>query len=123
MPKLLPTSSSRRPLQSDLVGGSHPQQCYRRFKRPQYGKVKDQGNFQTTFFHLGGFMSTAFVICANDSVEGVVVDYEDLAQEVLLKLKQDHYTKVKHGFRDYAEYSNLVYWHIHTVNVYTQEEL
>lgn len=67
----------------------------------------------------------AFVICNNDSVEGIVIDDEELAEDIKLKLKQAHFSRpdTKWHYRGYEDYSYINYWHIHEAEVYTKEDL
>jgi hypothetical protein len=65
-------------------------------------------------------MTIAHVICANDSVEAVVLDDEVKANE-----EKERFAKVafeehqRHGGRARTEkaYRALVYWHLHSVEV------
>ncbi len=61
-------------------------------------------------------MSTAHVICCNDSVEYVVVDDEAAAEIKKDELsKRDYDTRYKWTYPTYEEYKHTLYWHIHSV--------
>ena len=59
----------------------------------------------------------AYVLCANDSIEAVVLSNHDEAENELLKLRNKHWKLHCHSFRDVEEFDNRIYWHIHEVNV------
>jgi hypothetical protein len=65
----------------------------------------------------------AHVICCNDSVEGVVVEGEDIANLAMEKAKRAYFEKRKWAWPEgYESYERQCYWHIHTVPCLSAEE-
>ena len=64
-------------------------------------------------------MRKVFVICCNESVEGVVISNEEEAEDILAELRMNHFDKSRNSL---DEYSGIYYWHIHKVNLYGEEE-
>lgn len=65
-------------------------------------------------------MKTAYIICCNDSIEGVCLD-EELAKKKMEDLKNyDFKTKwnSRTGRRYTEEEYNIFYWHIHEVQLF-----
>ena len=59
----------------------------------------------------------AYVICANDSIRGVVLDNEERALKESEKLADEYFKTHGFNFRDRAEYNRLIFWHLHEVEV------
>lgn len=76
-------------------------------------------------------MSIAYVICCNDSVEHVVLDNVEIANQELVARQKRGYEQQKahwqsqyqslgrHYVNAFDYYKSICYWHIHTVR-YTQ---
>lgn len=65
-------------------------------------------------------MTVAHVICANDSVEAVVLDDEVKANEEKERLAKEAYARFKREqgrTTSEKEYRQIVYWHLHSVEV------
>ena len=63
-------------------------------------------------------MKKVFVICCNDSVEGVVVSNIEEAEDILAELRMSHFDNARYSL---DEYSGIYFWHIHEVNLYGGE--
>ena len=59
----------------------------------------------------------AFVLCANDRVEAVVLDDADRAESELKKLRDKYWESRKHSFDSEEEFDAIVFWRIHNVEV------
>lgn len=70
-------------------------------------------------------MSTAHIICCNDSMELVVLDNEEQAQVKLNELADQHYDKAamlngqRFASRNY--YNSIYYWHIHDIEYFKEQ--
>lgn len=60
---------------------------------------------------------TALVICANDSIEAVVLNDHQRALDKLHELADKHYANVKFGYTSRHNYNQQIYWHTHEVNI------
>lgn len=59
----------------------------------------------------------AYVICANNSIEGAVLDDEERALEESKRLADEYFKTHSFNFRDRAEYDHLIFWHLHETEV------
>lgn len=55
----------------------------------------------------------AFVICVNDSIEGVVLNDEQRALQKMGEIADNHFKTIHHGCSTREEYDNLLFWHLH----------
>lgn len=58
----------------------------------------------------------AYVICCNDSVEFVVLNSEEKANIKKDALKEEHFERNKHTFKNREQYENRCFWHLHDVS-------
>jgi len=58
-------------------------------------------------------MSTAFIICMNDSTEAVVIDDMKKALAEQERLMKEHQTR----YSNCLEYDDVFFWHLHDVPV------
>jgi len=63
-------------------------------------------------------MRKVFVICCNDSVEGVVISNEEEAEDILAELRMQDFDARKVSLN---HYSDVYYWYIKEVNLYGEE--
>jgi len=59
----------------------------------------------------------AFVLCANDGIEAVVLEDEEKANAELLNLKEKHWERFRHSFSSREHFDDMIYWHLHEVPV------
>lgn len=57
-------------------------------------------------------INKVFLICCNDSNEGVVINDEMAATRILKILALEHFEKVKHNYSSYKEYRHVFLWRI-----------
>jgi len=60
-------------------------------------------------------MSTAFIVCMNDSTLAVIIDDVEKAKDELKRLKKEHHKIVT----PCDEYNDVFFWHLHDVPVIT----
>ncbi len=59
----------------------------------------------------------AQIIFLNDCAELVIIENNKLAQKELKKLKKEYYEKHSWVFKNYKDYEQQYYWHIHQVKI------
>lgn len=59
----------------------------------------------------------AYVICANDSIKGVVLNDKEKALKESEKLADEYFKTHGFNFQDRADYDHLIFWHLHEVEV------
>jgi len=60
---------------------------------------------------------TAYVICSNDSIEGVVIGNKHKAHQEMHKLSRKGYMEHKNSIKSRKAYNAIAYWHIHEIDV------
>ncbi|MCK9988277.1 MAG: hypothetical protein AzoDbin1_04749 [Azoarcus sp.] len=55
------------------------------------------------------------VICCNDMIERAVIADEGKAKSALERLRSNHYDRHRWQYPDFEHYTQVFYWHIHTV--------
>ncbi len=58
-------------------------------------------------------MSTAFIVCMNDSTLAVIIDDIEKAKVELERLKLEHQKRIS----PCNEYNDVLFWHLHDVPV------
>ena len=62
-------------------------------------------------------MMKAYIICSNNSIEGVAIDDAKKAREIMNKLARQDYVKFKKTFKTRRAYNFFADWHIHEMDV------
>ena len=57
----------------------------------------------------------AYVICCNDNIKHVVLNSEVIATAKLQELKDKFFLDNQFHYKNYEEYEQQCYWHLHNV--------
>lgn len=62
------------------------------------------------------------IVCMNDGMEYTIIGHDEAtvekaAKEKITELRLKYWEKNKHSFKDYEEYKNRCYWHLHDTQV------